>query len=37
MARLAELASQLTPAERTAIATALPALARLVELKQTNR
>lgn len=34
MARLAELASRLTPAERTAIATALPALARLVELNQ---
>jgi DNA-binding MarR family transcriptional regulator len=34
MARLAELASQLTPSERTAIAAAMPALARLVELNQ---
>ncbi|UQS25217.1 MarR family transcriptional regulator [Amycolatopsis thermalba] len=33
-ARLAELAGRLTPAERTAIAAALPALARLVELDQ---
>jgi DNA-binding MarR family transcriptional regulator len=34
MAHLSELTSQLTPAERAAIATALPALARLVQLNQ---
>ncbi|MCP2164179.1 MarR family transcriptional regulator [Goodfellowiella coeruleoviolacea] len=34
IARLTELADQLTPAERAAIAAALPALARLVELSQ---
>jgi len=34
MARLAELGSRLTPAERTAIAAALPALARLVDLNR---
>jgi hypothetical protein len=34
MAHLSELASRLTPAERAAIATALPALARLVELNR---
>jgi DNA-binding MarR family transcriptional regulator len=32
--RLTDLAARLTPAERTAIAAALPALARLVELHQ---
>jgi DNA-binding MarR family transcriptional regulator len=32
--RLTELASRLTPAERAAIATALPALARLVDLNR---
>ncbi|WP_112241011.1 MarR family winged helix-turn-helix transcriptional regulator [Kribbella monticola] len=32
IARLTDLTARLTPAERTAIATALPALARLVEL-----
>ncbi|MFG1707828.1 hypothetical protein ACFLIM_31940 [Nonomuraea sp. M3C6] len=32
VAHLSELAGHLTPAERAAIATALPALARLVEL-----
>lgn len=34
IARLREIAKRLTPAERAAIATALPALARLVELSQ---
>lgn len=34
VARLTELASQLTPEERAAIAAALPALARLVDLHQ---
>jgi DNA-binding MarR family transcriptional regulator len=34
IARLTDLTARLTPAERTAIATALPALARLVELHQ---
>jgi DNA-binding MarR family transcriptional regulator len=34
IAILTDLATRLTPAERTAIATALPALARLVELHQ---
>jgi DNA-binding MarR family transcriptional regulator len=34
IALLTDLADRLTPAERTAIATALPALARLVELNQ---
>jgi DNA-binding MarR family transcriptional regulator len=35
--RLTDLTARLTPAERTAIATALPALARLVELNQEGR
>ncbi|WIV54209.1 MarR family winged helix-turn-helix transcriptional regulator [Amycolatopsis nalaikhensis] len=37
LARLEELADRLAPAERAAIAAALPALARLVELNQTSR